>query len=206
VSAGFDDAYAGEQLRRSRHPLRRLVKGFYLRNILREVSGPAIDFGCGAGQLLERLPAGSIGLEVNPALVRALQARQLNAVQYDAAADNLALSGLQPGCYSTFVMAHVLEHFDDAARALRSLLAACRRLDVHRFILVVSGWKGYQSDATHRTFVDLAYLEREGLLSCEGYALQTARHFPLDVEALGRHFVFHELTAVFQRHGAGSVP
>ena len=206
MSAGFDEAYAEEQLRRSRHPLRRLVKGFYLRNILREVSGPAIDFGCGAGQLLERLPTGSVGLEVNPALVRTLQARRLNAVQYDAAADNLALSGLQPGRYSTFVMAHVLEHFDDAAGALRALLRACRRLDVERFVLVVPGWKGYQSDATHKTFVDFGYLRREGLLACEGYALKTARHFPLDVESLGRHFVFHELTAVLQRQGAGSVP
>lgn len=206
MSSEFDARYAAEQLRRSRHPLRRLVKGFYLRNILRHVSGPSIDFGCGAGQLLERLPEGSIGLEVNPALVEALQARRLNVIRYDPAADGLSLAALSGQRYSTFIMAHVLEHFADAAQTLRALLRACRRLEVDRFILVVPGWKGYLSDATHKTFVDRGYLEREGLLSCEGYALGEASYFPIDREAIGRHFVFHELTAVFQRQTSGSAP
>jgi SAM-dependent methyltransferase len=186
--------------------LRRLVKSFYLRNILRHVTGPSIDFGCGAGQLLERLPEGSIGLEVNPALVEALRARRLNVMRYDPAADGLSLAALSGQRYSTFIMAHVLEHFADAAHTLRALLRACRRLEVGRFILVVPGWKGYLSDATHRSFVDRGYLEREGLLSCEGYALGEASYFPIDYEAMGRHFVFHELTAVFQRQASGSVP
>ena len=66
----FGSAYAVEQLRRSRHPLRRLIKKFYLDRVLRELRGPTIDFGCGAGQLLARLPADSVGLEVNPPLVQ----------------------------------------------------------------------------------------------------------------------------------------
>ena len=44
----FDRFYAAEQLRRSRHPLRRFVKGFYLRNILRDVAA--------TGQHLKGLP------------------------------------------------------------------------------------------------------------------------------------------------------
>jgi len=64
--------YAEQQLSRSRHPLRRLIKGFYLRNLLSDVVGPTIDFGCGAGQILERLPEGSIGFEANNHLVSAL--------------------------------------------------------------------------------------------------------------------------------------
>ena len=201
----FDQRYAAEQLRRSRHPLRRLVKGYYLRNILRDVRGPGIDFGCGAGQLLERLPEGSIGLEVNPALVQALQARGLNVLRYDPEADGLALAALTENRYSTFVMAHVLEHFADAAASLRILLGSCRRLGVGRVILVVPGWKGYLSDATHKTFVDLAYLEREGLLDCEDYVLQQARYFPVDRAALGKHFVFHELTVVLQQRSSPGV-
>ena len=49
-AAEFDRHYAAEQVRRSRHPLRRIVKGFYLREVLRDVVGPSIDFGCGASQ------------------------------------------------------------------------------------------------------------------------------------------------------------
>jgi len=182
------------------------VKSFYLRNLLRYVDGPTIDFGCGAGQLLERLPPGSIGFEVNPALVRALQAAGLNAVHYDAAADRFSLGGLAEHRYSTFVMAHVLEHFADAAQVLRTLLRACRRLEVRRFVLVVPGWKGYLSDATHRTFVDWGYLQREGLLSCEGFELRCGCYFPLNCEAIGNYFVYHELMVVFQRQASGSAP
>ena len=204
--SGFDRRYADEQLRRSRHPLRRVVKGWYLRNILRDVRGRAIDFGCGAGQLLERLPAGSIGLEVNPALVHALRARGLEVVRYDPQADGLELAALEANRYSTFIMAHVLEHFADAAASLRVLLRSCRRLGVVRVILVVPGWKGYLSDPTHRTFIDRDFLEREGLLDCEGYALAHARYFPIDRASLGRRFVFHELTVVLERTRSGATP
>jgi SAM-dependent methyltransferase len=179
--------------------LRRLIKGFYLRNILRDVAGASIDFGCGAGQLLASLPAGSIGLEINPFLIQALQGNGLNAMHYDAENDRFMLAGLSENRYSTFIMAHVLEHFAEAALILRTLLRSCRRLGVQRFILVVPGWKGYLSDDTHKTFVDRPYLEREGLLACEGFRLRQARYFPIDHEAAGRYLVFHELIAVFDR-------
>lgn len=195
----FDMHYANEQLRRSRHPLRRLIKGFYLRNILRYVRGASIDFGCGAGQLLERLPAGSIGLEVNPTLLAALKANGLNVAPYDPAIDRFSLIDLPEGRYSTFIMAHVLEHFAAAPGVLRTLLRSCGRLGVQRFILVVPGWKGYLSDPTHKTFVNRATLENEGLTACEGFSLRLARYFPIDIEALGEYFVFHELIAVFDR-------
>ena len=77
----FGSAYANEQLRRSRHPLRRLIKKFYLDRVLRELRGPTIDFGCGAGQLLARLPADSVGLEVNPHLVQASSMRSTRSLR-----------------------------------------------------------------------------------------------------------------------------
>ena len=197
----FSLDYATEQLRRSRNPLRRAVKSLYVRNILRHVSGPSIDFGCGAGQLLARLPPGSIGLEINPILVDALKNNGLNVVHYDPGSDEFSLRLLAGKPYSTFIMAHVLEHFADAALVLRRLLSACRRLHVARVVLILPGWKGYLSDATHKTFVDRGYLVREGLVECEGYALEQVRYFPIDWEPLGRYFTFHELVAVFHRDG-----
>ena len=199
MGAEFDTGYAEEQLRRGRHPLRRLIKRLYIRNILREVSGPSVDFGCGAGQLLSQLPGGSIGLEINPFLVESLRKQGLNVVHYDADRDRFSLAGLAEDRYSTFIMAHVLEHFSDAAAVLRTLLHSCRRLAVQRFILVLPGWKGYRSDPTHKTFVDRTYLLREGLLSCEGYRLKHTRYFPIDHQGVGNYFVFHELIVVLDR-------
>ena len=78
----FDQRYAAEQLRRSRHPLRRLIKKFYLDQVLREATGATIDFGCGAGQLLERLPGRMVNAELQVAqraTADARTARQLEA-------------------------------------------------------------------------------------------------------------------------------
>src|SRR5438270_12438866 len=121
----FGSAYAAEQLRRSRHPLRRLIKKFYLDRVLRELRGPTIDFGCGAGQLLARLPADSVGLEVNPHLVQALQQAGMNARLYDAYSADFSLSQVEVGRYELFTISHVPEHFDDTAAVIRKLWPGC---------------------------------------------------------------------------------
>ena len=195
----FDQTYATEQLRRSRHPLRRLIKHFYLENILRNVRGATIDFGCGAGQLLRRLPAGSIGLEVNASLVAALRTEGLDVAPYDPEQDQLRLEGLQVGRYRTFVMAHVLEHIDDSAAALRQIFQSCARLGVERVIIIVPGAKGFDSDATHKTFVNRRYVQQHHLLNCEGYAMKSIGYFPGNWEWIGRYFVFHEFFIVYDR-------
>ena len=197
--AAFGADYAAEQLRRSRHPLRRLAKRPYLDSLLRELHGATIDFGCGAGQLLARLPAGSIGLEINPHLIAALRARGLDAVAYDPAADGYALRSLPAGRYVSLVMAHVLEHLDDPAAALRAIFGGARRLGLERIVIVVPGAKGWRSDPTHRTFIDYAWLDRHGFRQCEGYALTRARHFPIDVARLGEYFTYHELQLIYDR-------
>ena len=196
-AAEFDRSYADEQLRRAHHPLRRLIKRFYLSNTLREVRGPAIDFGCGAGQLLRRLPPRSIGLEINPCLVEDLRKEGLQVQLYDASVDDYGLSHVAEGQYRTMVMSHVLEHFADAAQVLRKLLRSCKRLGVIRIIVIVPGAKGYRSDKTHKTFVDRRYVREQQLELCEGYRLTAGRYFPLNIEKFGDIFVYQELLLIF---------
>ena len=138
TSYEYDEVYAARQIKRSRNPLRRFVKGFYLRDLLKDVVGPTIDFGCGAGQLLARLPEKSIGLEVNAALVKHLKRNKMNVQLYDPDLDRLSFASLKPNLYQTFVMSHVLEHFEDAAEGLRQILSACKRLGVRRVIVPVT--------------------------------------------------------------------
>lgn len=194
----FDRLYAAEQLRRRRHPLRRFIKGFYLRHILRDVAaGPCIDFGCGAGQLLERLPPGSVGLEVNPHLIEALQGAGLTVCQARAEIQDFELAGFAKDHFRSLVIAHVLEHLPDPAAALSILLAACRRIGVKRVIVVVPGAKGFASDHTHKTFVDRGYIESHLPLQSEGFVLSSLSYFPGPWEWVGRYFVFHEMKVVF---------
>jgi SAM-dependent methyltransferase len=193
----FDRRYAEEQLRRASHPLRRFIKGFYLRSILRDVRGPAIDFGCGAGQLLERLPAGSIGLELNTHLIENLRGRGLDVRRALGDERDFELRECEPMRFRTLVIAHVIEHLHDPAPALHTLLASCRRLGVQRVIVVVPGAKGFASDATHRTPVDRAYVERHLGRHCEGFALTRLGYFPGPWAWIGAWFVFHEMKFVY---------
>jgi SAM-dependent methyltransferase len=199
VTNEYSCEYAIEQIRRSRHPFRKFIKGFYLRNILQDVIGPSIDFACGAGQLLARLPRGSVGVEINPFLIEELVRLGLNVRYYDAESEGFSLSEFSEGHYSTFIMSHVLEHFTDAAQVLRTLLGSCKRIGVQRIIVVLPGWKGYLSDRTHKTFIDRNYLQVQGLLCCEGYRLRNLSYFPVNKESFGRCYVFNEMIVVFDR-------
>jgi SAM-dependent methyltransferase len=196
----FGEDYAAEQMRRSRHSLRKAIKRFYIQNILKHVAGPTIDFGCGAGQLLARLPSGSVGLELNPHLVGALRSEGLNAELYDPE-DKFELAGFPTNFYKTLVMAHVLEHFEDAKGVLRTLLRTCNRIGISHVIIVVPGEVGFASDKTHKTFVNRQYLQTNRLFELEGFVARKVNYFPLNAEVVGKYFIFHELMVVYDRAG-----
>lgn len=201
----FDQAYASEQIARSQSGLRRFVKSAYLNSTLREISGATVDLGCGAGQLLERLPLGSLGLELNPVLVERLRATGSNVAHYDALADDFSLGPVAPERFQTLIASHVIEHFEDAAGALKKLAAAAQRLGIVRIVCVVPGWKGYQSDSTHRTFVDPAYIHSNALHELGAFRLARTRCFPINAEPFGRFFVYNECVFVWQRRNESTV-
>jgi SAM-dependent methyltransferase len=202
----FGSAYAAEQIRRSRHPLRSVIKRFYLDNVLRDAVGPTIDFGCGAGQLLARLPPGSVGLEINPFLVAELQKQGLDAMLYDAEDDGFTFSVLAGRRFDTLVLSHVLEHFAQPDEILKRIFASTRSLGVRRVVAVVPGAKGYRSDATHKTYIDRRYLERQGLMASDGFKVARMSRFPLDSDMLNERFTFHEFKIVFEREAGSASP
>ena len=199
AASEFDRNYAAEQLRRSRTSWRRLIKAFYLRNYLADVRGPTIDFGCGTGQLLARLPKGSVGLEVNPALIEALLAQGLDVRRSSGTLSDFDLPGFESGRFRTLVIAHVLEHLSDPVQALTRLLAACRRIGVDRVIVVVPTLRGFASDRTHKTYIDRSFVETRIAPSIEGFSRVRLAYFPGPWEWIGRYYVFHEMKLIYDR-------
>lgn len=195
----FGAAYAAKQLARRGSFLRRAVRRFYLSNVMKSVDGPAVDVGCGAGQLLERMPPGSLGLEVNPILVHELARMGMNVRLARADLRCIDLTCVEPGRYRTLVLSHVLEHFEAADVVLSKLFADAAALGIERVILVVPGAAGYRSDPTHRTFVNLRFLKEQGLLGGRGFCLRESSYFPGNLEWFGHFFIYHELTLVFDR-------
>lgn len=196
----FGSAYAAIQIRRSRNPLRRMVRSFYLSAIVRHAVGRGIDFGCGSGDLLRLLPAGSVGLEVNPAAVAYCREHGLDVRLYSPETDQYRLQDLPEHAYGTFFISHVLEHLADPATAMRALFAACRRLGVTRIVITLPCKRGFSFDKTHKTFVDEVYLTAKGLWNCEGFSASARRYFPINAKWIGDYYTFHELRIIYDRH------
>ena len=193
----FDEAYAARQISRRGNPLRRWLRAFYLDRVVRFAHGPTVDIGCGAGPLLRRLPAGSIGLEVNPTLVTALRAEGFTVIAAEQDPSRIVLDQVEPHAVQTAVLSHVLEHFDAAADVLKRLFEDCRRLGITRLVVVVPGRVGYDSDATHRTYVTLDYLRSHSLLQGPGRRVVHHSFFPGDHPSIGDLFIYHELMLVY---------
>ena len=193
----YGEGYTSYQLDRSR--LRKLVRHFYLESAASKVCGPTVDFGCGVGELLRRLPPGSIGLEINPVSVEHCLKQGLTASVYDGDDDQWRLTTLAPeqGLQS-LVISHVLEHLHQPMEKLAKLLAACQRLGISRVLAIVPGARGYASDDTHRTFVDLSMLSDATTTAGTGFRLDSHRYFPGNVRILGQVFPHHELQVVYR--------
>lgn len=189
MSADFDDSYTRYQSERS--ALRKFVRKLYLRRAASQLRGKTLDFGCGVGELLAWLPAGSQGLEYNRATVEHCRARGLDVRFYDGSADDWSLSLLDASDgFRSMVISHVLEHLDEPTDVLRRLLAAAERLGVRDVLIIVPGRAGFRIDPTHRVFVDEAML-RSAVDA--PWSIQRAFCFPFPWERVGDVFVYNEL-------------
>ena len=198
MDSEFDQRYTDYQSQRS--ALRKWVRRAYLRSAAAQLEGRVLDFGCGVGELLERLPEGSMGLEYNPATVEHCRGKGLDVAAYDGFADDWSLSVLPPERrFDSMIISHVLEHLEGPADILERLLRAAARRGVRRVLVIVPGRAGYRIDDTHRTFVDRDMLADARILQDSGFGLQQARYFPVNARAVGDWFAHHELQALYIR-------
>ena len=195
----YGQEYTDQQAGRSR--LRKVLRRPWLRASAAFVEGPSIDLGCGVGELLARLPAGSVGLEINKASVEHCRAKGLDVTYYDGWADDWQLSAVRDDDvrYDTLIISHVLEHFDEPIDVLHRLLATGGPLGLRQVLIVVPGKAGFRSQETHRTFVDRAMLSDAQVTRGTGFAMTSTSYFPGNVGMIGEVFTYHELRASYVR-------
>lgn len=200
MSVEYDARYTAYQMERSW--LRRQVRRLYLSSAARQLRGPTLDFGCGIGELLERLPAGSRGLEYNQATVAHCRGRGLAVDAYDGFTDDWSLSVLPAQQrFESMVISHVLEHLQNPVRVLNRLLIAATQRGVERVLVIVPGKAGFRIDPTHLTFVDFELLGQPEVLEGTVYAMHHARYFPCNWRRLGNGFPHHELQVMYRLNG-----
>jgi len=192
----YDESYKNYQLNRSW--LRKFIRKIFLKNQASLVKGKAIDFGCGVGELLDYLPLGSTGMEVNQSAVDFCQSIGRSVLYYDLA-DNYDFNSIPKNVYSTFIISHVLEHLDQPDVVFREIVENLPEKGIERVIVIVPGKKGYAYDSTHRTFIDGHFFEKHALIDMLNYKLTSQRWFPLNVEWLGKYFTHHEQIMIFDK-------
>jgi len=193
----YNQEYTDYQLNRSF--ARKLIRGAYLRNILKYVKGKSIDLGCGIGELLSILPEGSVGLEVNEDTANFCKKNKLNVIRYDPDKDKYEFRFLSGKGFKTFTSCHVLEHLVNPDNVLKKIMSFAQREKLERVIIVVPGYKGYLSDKTHVTFIDKNYIQEKGLENFPNYELIHKSFFPFNMDFVQNYFTHNELVLVYER-------
>jgi len=183
----------------NRSSFRKKVRTYYLNDIKKYCIGKTIDFGCGVGELLKILPEGSTGFEVNKVVVEFCKKNGLNVNLYVPEEDNYEFRMIEAGEFESFTMNHVLEHLERSADVIGRIFESCARIGIKRIVFTVPGHKGYKSDATHQTFINMDYLTRSGVTNNKYYQLEVNKYFPINSEAFSRYFTHNELRLVFDK-------
>jgi trans-aconitate methyltransferase len=196
----YDHRYTRYQA--DRGSFRKAVRRVYLSKAQSYVTGPTLDLGCGIGELLSRLPAGSKGLEYNRDTVAHCVARGLDVEWYDGFADDWSLSAVEEGRFISMVISHVLEHLREPMTILRKVLGAAEHRGVTRVLVIVPGKAGYASDRTHVTFVDREMLQ--AAVKDSTWRVDHAQYFPGNFRGIGDRFAYHELQMLLVPQGIGA--
>lgn len=201
MTATAEEIYSEEYFKylHDRSPIRKKIRTIYLNDIRKYCIGKTIDFGCGVGELLKILPEGSAGYEVNKVVVEFCKKNGLNVNLYIPETDNYNFQIIEAGKYETFTMNHVLEHLENSSEAIKKIFESCHRLGIKRIVFTVPGHKGYKTDATHQTFINMDYLKKKGVLSNNYFELRVNKYFPVNSESFSRLFTHNELRLVFDK-------
>ncbi|WP_168708508.1 methyltransferase domain-containing protein [Hydrogenophaga sp. PAMC20947] len=196
--ATYGLSYTEYQVQRSRW--RQAVRRLYLNAAVKLTKGPALDFGCGAGELLKLLPEGSVGVEYNQNTVTYCQQQGLNVHWYDGFKDGFSLTDI-PWRHGarTLYLSHLLEHFDDPMKIMGDLIESTQP-DIERVVIILPGKSGFKIDPTHRTFVDLGMI-KEALNQLPEWSLTYRRYFPINHERAGDYLAHNELQLIVDRTG-----
>jgi SAM-dependent methyltransferase len=179
--------------------LQRLFRCYHVQYIVKQTTGRTIDFGCGIGNVLKRLPHGSVGFEINDSAVAYCRKMGLDVRLYNPLEDNYEFRECMPGQFETFVMLHVLEHLEEPGRILGKILNSCGRLNIKKIIIEVPGQKGFHFDPTHKVYVDRAFFYNNGLNNVSGYSITRMLYFPLNCERACRIFTHNGLIVTYEQ-------
>lgn len=187
-----DRSYADRLASLERRGIRRVidVQAPYRWNLRRFRLGRVLDVGCGLGRNLANLGSGSVGVDHNAESIRIARARGLTAYTSE---EFFAGPEAVPASFDTLLLAHVLEHLpaEQGPELVREYLPFLK--PGGRLCFITPQPRGYRSDATHLTYIDLNGLRRRA--EQLGASVERAMSFPLP-RMFGQVFTYNEFVLV----------
>lgn len=164
----------------------------YRWNLTRLHPGRTLDVGCGVGRNLLHLPDG-VGVDHNPDSVALARSRGLRAWTTD---EWPTCPDAIPASFDTLLLAHVLEHLDEATADLALADYVAYLKPVAKLILICPQERGFANDVSHVRWVDSSVLDRTA--RSIGFEPVRAYSFPFPRFA-GRFFAYNEFVLVAER-------
>jgi 2-polyprenyl-3-methyl-5-hydroxy-6-metoxy-1,4-benzoquinol methylase len=189
-----DESYTDRLKTLESSGLRRFVpvQAPYLAHLRSLRLGRTLDVGCGLGRNLLHLRGNGVGVDHNPHSIATCRARGLTAYTPEefTASKDAAL-----GSYDSLLIAHVLEHLDEATSAemIKSYLPYVR--PGGKVVLITPQEAGYASDATHIRWVDFGVLRQTA--ADAGVSVRRSYSFPLP-RFTGKLFRYNEFVQIGQ--------
>lgn len=168
------------------------VQAPYRWNIRRLGPGHTLDVGCGIGRNLAHLDD-AVGVDHNESSIEVARARGFRAwttAEWPSCPDAVE------GAFDSLLLAHVLEHLDQATgdEVIASYLPYLR--EYGRLILICPQERGYTTDPTHVRFLDMTALRATGRRL--GFVPERSFSFPFPRVA-GKVFPYNEFVVVARR-------
>lgn len=149
--------------------------------------------------MLESLPRGSIGLEINLKAVEFCKSKGLNVIHFYPEVDQYQFKSFNEGQFKYLTMLHVLEHIKKPELVVRKILLSCQRLYIKKVFFVVPGLKDFRSDSTHKVMITRSFFEIFELLKVGEFEICDQSFYPFNFSWVGNIFVHNELIVRYER-------
>lgn len=175
--------------------LTRSTLGHIYRNyvlypkIVKELSGKALDIGCGIGDFCMFRP-NTTGIDINPYNVKYCKERGVKEAY-------VIENGfpVKDSEFDSALLDNVLEHLEDPSALLDDVKRVLKANGT--FVVGVPGIKGYASDPDHKVFYDLEKLKTT--VEKHGFKFNHAFHMPLNIPALSKKMRQFCIYGVFKK-------
>ncbi|MBK8901480.1 MAG: class I SAM-dependent methyltransferase [Anaerolineaceae bacterium] len=166
------------------------IRRFFIADLTRHFHGQVLDVGCGIGEFLQQYNGDSLGIDINPLMVRHCHQQGFTC----------CVSGAYPlpfteGSFDGVLASNILEHLDSVETAVAEAARVLKPGGV--LAITVPQEAGFKHDDTHVNLLkqsDLAQIARRfNLQQKQSY------FYPFRLEWPGKLLYFCELRAVFTK-------